>query len=117
VAERIVRDGGARLVLMTCAPADRGICARFEAEARLFEQGVSHWGLPEDMAQLLAIQERVARDLKLDAIPTHAALVAAMMERDRAGGHHLHVDDGVHLSEYGSREVTLAVLRYLTGER
>jgi lysophospholipase L1-like esterase len=63
------------------------------------------------------IQKRLAREFGAAVIDVNSHLNAVMQERARHGGRqYLHVDDGVHISEYGSREVAKAILRYAAGK-
>ncbi len=111
-------DKGIQVTVMTMAPGDRSILEAFEAQARGMGEAKNFWCLPEDVAAVVAIQKRIAAEFKADVLDTNAVLTAAMLEREKARGReYMHVDDGVHLSEYGNREVAFAVLRYLGGVR
>ena len=107
---------GVKVTIMTMAPGDRSILAAFESQARGMGEVKNFWCLPEDVKEAVAIQKRLAAEFKADVIDTNAAMLAAMAERENSKGkEYLHVDDGVHISDYGNREVAKAVLKYLSG--
>jgi lysophospholipase L1-like esterase len=107
-----------KVVVMTMAPGDREILDAVEATARAFGEGKNFWCDPETVRQVVAIQKRLAREFGADVIDMNSSLNAAMQARVRSGGRqYVHVDDGVHISEYGSREVAKAVLRYAAGRQ
>ena len=118
VVQRIRKETEARVVMMTCAPGNRGIRKWFEERSRTLDFGMSFFCLPEEIEKIVGIQKRVAADLSLDVIDTNALLSEYMADRQRTESkQYVHVDDGVHISEYGSREVALAVLRYLARQQ
>lgn len=99
------------IVIMTMAPGDRAIQAMFESTARAFGESKNFWCEPEPVAQVVALQKKLAAAYGATVIDTHAWLSDRMQEQARIpGAHQMHVDDGVHLSEYGSVEVARAVL-------
>jgi len=114
VVQRIQKGTEARVVMMTCAPGNRAIRKWFEKHSRELDFGMSFFCLPDEIDKIVGIQKRVAAELGLDMIDTNALLSQYMAGRQRTEPpQYAHVDDGVHISEYGSREVALAVLRYL----
>ena len=114
VVQRVQKETEARVVMMTCAPGNRGIRKWFEERSRTLDFGMSFFCLPEEIEKIVGIQKRVADELGLDVIDTNSLLSQYMADRQRTKSpQYVHVDDGVHISEYGSREVALAVLRYL----
>ena len=118
VVQRVRKETKAQVVMMTCAPGNSAIRDAFQERSLKLGFGMSFFCLPDEIAKIVAIQKRVAADLNLDVIDTNALLSQYMAERARAKSpQYAHVDDGVHISEYGSREVALAVLRYLARQR
>nr|ADC79148.1 hypothetical protein [uncultured sludge bacterium] len=111
VVERIRDEAGAKVIVMTMAPGDQRILEPFRERARAFKRSINFFCLPEDTAKAVALQKQIARDFQLPVIDTHAHLQAILDRNETA--EYLHVDDGVHISEHGNREVALLVLRYL----
>jgi lysophospholipase L1-like esterase len=106
-----------KVVVMTMAPGEREILDAVEATARAFGEGKNFWCDPAAVRQVVAIQKRLAAEFGADVIDVNADLLAYMQERaNRGGKQYLHVDDGVHIGEYGSREVAKAILRYAAGQ-
>lgn len=106
-----------KVVVMTMAPGDREILDAFENTARTFGEEKNFWCEPEVVRQVVEVQKRLAGEFGADIIDMNSILNSAMQERARAGGsQYLHVDDGVHISEYGSREVAKAILEYAAGK-
>lgn len=102
-----------KVVVMTMAPGEREILDAFEATARTFGEEKNFWCEPETVRQVVALQKRLAGEFGADVIDVNSRFTTVMQERSRSGGgQYLHVDDGVHISEYGSREVAKAVLQY-----
>jgi len=107
-----------KVIVMTCAPGDPASLEFFAMQKKVFGEGGNLFCLPEEVARIVAIQKRAATDLRADLIDTHRLLSDYMAQRQAAGNpERLHVDDGVHLSEYGNREVARIVLEYLAGGR
>jgi lysophospholipase L1-like esterase len=104
---------GAQVVVMTMAPGDMRILEPFQQRARDFGKAMNFFCLPETAAEVVAIQKQLAGELQIPVIDTHAHLTRHMEQQPNDW---LMVDDGVHLSESGNREVALAVLRYLAGQ-
>jgi lysophospholipase L1-like esterase len=110
-------DQKIKVIVMTMAPGDREILDAFETSAKTFGDSKNFWCDPETVREVVDLQKRLAGEYRLDVIDMNSILNAAMQERARSGGtQYLHVDDGVHISEYGSREVAKAILRYAAGE-
>ncbi|HRU04215.1 MAG TPA: GDSL-type esterase/lipase family protein [Candidatus Brocadiia bacterium] len=105
-----------KVIVMTCAPGDPVSLDFFAMQKKVFGEGGNLFCLPDEVAKIVAIQKRAAADLKADLIDTHRLLSDYMARRQQTNSpEHLHVDDGVHLSEYGNREVARIVLEYLAG--
>jgi hypothetical protein len=98
---------------MTMPPGDQRILEPFRRRAKDHRKSMNFFCLPEDTAKTVAIQKRLAAEHRLPVIDTHAHLQSILDHPDDS--QYLHVDDGVHISEHGSREVALMVLRYLAG--
>ena len=118
VVQRVQKETNARVVMMTCAPGNLAIRNAFQERSQKLGFGMSFFCLPDEIDKIVAIQKRVAAELDLDVIDTNALLSQYMADRQRIDSpQYAHVDDGVHISEYGSREVALAVLHYLAKQR
>jgi lysophospholipase L1-like esterase len=106
-----------KVVVMTMAPGERESLDACEVTARAFGEAKNFWCEPETVREVVVIQKRLAREFGAAVIDVNSHLNAVMQERARHGGRqYLHVDDGVHISEYGSREVAKAILRYAAGK-
>jgi lysophospholipase L1-like esterase len=94
----------ARIIVATCAPGHPEYLAKWEAEARRFGEGRNFFCRPDEVAKIVAIQQRVATELGCEVLDTNRLL---------AGRLDLFVDDGVHLNELGAQAVFRIVLEYL----
>lgn len=104
----------AKVVVMTMVPGEREVLDAFESTARAFGDTGNFWCQPEDVRKAAELQERLAREFRTEMIDLHRVFNSFMLERARQGGtSYLHVDDGVHLSEHGNREIAKAILRHL----
>ena len=106
-----IKEAGSQVIIMTMAPGDQRILEPFRRRAKDHRKSINFFCLPEETAKAVAIQKRLAAVHRVPVIDTHAHL-QSILDRDDVS-QYLHVDDGVHISEHGSREVALAVLRYL----
>lgn len=114
VVSRIQEGTKAAVIMMTCAPGNQDCTRFFQERSRRLGLGGNLFCMPDEIEKVVTVQKRVAADLALQVIDANALLARYMADRKQAGSsQYAHVDDGVHLSEYGSREVALAVLRYL----
>lgn len=102
----------ARLFVMTTAPGDQRILEPVREQAMAYGQRKNFFCLPEETARAVALQKQIASDLDLPVIDTHDRLEKLL---EKAPAPYLNVDDGVHLSEYGNKEVALSILHYLAG--
>jgi lysophospholipase L1-like esterase len=106
---------GIRVTVMTCAPGDQRIIGFFTAQKKLFAEAGNVFCRPADVKRCVAIQKRIAAEFWADVLDTHRLLGECLARQRKTGrGGYLHVDDGVHLSEYGSREVAWLVLSHLS---
>lgn len=106
-----------KVVVMTMAPGEREILDAVEATARTFGEEKNFWCEPETVQQVVALQKRLAGEFGADVIDVNSRFNVVMQQRARSGGQpYLHVDDGVHISEYGNCEVAKAVLLYAAGK-
>ena len=110
-----LRTSGCQVIVMTMAPGDQRIIDPIRERAKIFGLTKNFFCIPEDTAQTVAIQKRLAEKLHLPVIDTNARL-QELLDKGK-GPPFLHVDDGVHLSEYGNLEVATAVLQYLSTAR
>ena len=108
-----IKAADSQVIVMTMAPGDQRILEPFRRRAKDHGKSTNFFCLPEDTAKVVAIQKRLAAEHRLPVIDIHAHLQSILDHPDDS--QYLHVDDGVHISEHGSREVALMVLRYLAG--
>jgi lysophospholipase L1-like esterase len=111
VIGRIQSEAKAQVVVMTMAPGDPTILEPTFQRAKAFGDAKNFFCLPEDVAKAAALQKRLAQELGLPLIDTHARFQALLESKEKCES--LFVDDGVHLSENGNRETALAVLGFL----
>ena len=106
-----------KVIVMTMAPGDQTILEDFLTQKKIFGDAGSVFCLPAEVSKAVEMQKKIAAEFKAEVIDTHAILTDNMARREKSGKQQfLHVDDGVHLSEYGNRDVALAVLHYLAGD-
>jgi lysophospholipase L1-like esterase len=109
-----LKEKKVKVVIMTMAPGDREILDAIEGVARKFGEKKNFWCDPATVAQVVAIQKRLAAEFGAEVIDVNALLSQRMAERARTGSpHYLHVDDGVHIGDFGAEAVAEAVLDYL----
>lgn len=108
-----IKAAGSQAIIMTMAPGDQRILEPARRRAKDHRKSINFFCLPEDTAKVVSIQKRLAAEHRLPVVDTHAHL-QSILDRP-VDSQYLHVDDGVHISEHGSREVALMVLRYLAG--
>jgi len=110
VLKRLKEETDAAVFIMTMVPGEQRILAPYREHVMTFEQRKNFFCLPEETARVVALQKQMAEEYEMPVIDTHARFQAFLENKDAP---YLHVDDGVHLSEYGNREVALSVLEYL----
>lgn len=116
--QQIVKDlkqkTNAKIIIATTAPGNLEIQNDFFKQKKIFDIKGNIFGIPEETAKAIDIQKNIAEKEGLDIIDTNTLLANYMKKRNDSGSNqYLHVDDGVHLSEYGSREVAIIFLEYL----
>jgi len=105
---------GIKTIVMTHAPGDPRSLDFFRQHKAIFAEGGNLFCMPDEVARCVALQKQLAAEFNLDVIDTHALLTKYMADQIVTGHEqHLHVDDGVHLSEFGNREVARILLEYL----
>lgn len=105
----------AKVVLMNMPPVDATLVNRFDENGRLMGKAHSVMGRPEEVAKYNAMQKKLATEYGLGFIDMHAAFTdyeAKTKGMNPSQIQYLRVDDGVHLSEYGHREVFLQILMF-----
>lgn len=113
IVSELKKSTGAKIAIATCAPADQNIRKIFHDHAKTFGYGMYFYGLPEATEKVVKIQKKIAEDNNLDVVETNKILTEYMKKAWNEKKQYMHVDDGVHLSEFGNRETALIFLEYL----
>ncbi len=106
-----LRAANIKVIVMTMAPGDQRILEPFRAKARTFGPAGNFFCLPDAAEEMVQLQKQLAAEFHLPIIDVNARFHPKLQDP----AVFLHVDDGVHLSEFGNREVALAILNYLAG--
>lgn len=118
VVKAIQDETKARITIATCAPGNMDILNGFAEDKKNFGMSGNLFCRPDEVAKVVSIQKEIAADNGLDLIDTNKLLTEYAENRKKTSGDQfLHVDDGVHLSEYGNREMAKILLRHLTENR
>jgi lysophospholipase L1-like esterase len=104
----------ARVIVATCAPADLDVTASFRKAAETFGISSNFYLLPTEVEKVVAIQKKIAADNALKVVDTNQHMTKYIKSNKSSGGEQFAtVDDGVHPSEFGAREIARAFLEYL----
>ncbi len=102
---------GARVVLITAVPGDQRLLRPFRRRAEQTGQAVNFIALPGEIACIGRIQRRFAREYGFEVLDMQRHFLSILGASEDP--EYLHVDDGIHLSESGNREVAFEILRFL----
>jgi lysophospholipase L1-like esterase len=104
----------AEIIIATCAPADLDVTEAFRKSAETFGTSCNFYLLPDEVTKVVAIQKKIAADNALKIVDTNKHLTEYIKaNKSRNAKQFATVDDGVHPSEFGNREIAKAILEYL----
>lgn len=105
----------AEIIIATCAPVDQNVTKMFQDKSKDFAMTSNFYGTPDAEKEVVLIQKKIAEDNNLVCVDSNAELNKYIKDNnDKKAKQFLTVDDGVHLSEYGNREMARIVLKYLS---
>lgn len=106
------KSGNTRIIMVSCIASDLNIRKVFHDNAVLFDDGINFYGLPEEVEKLAELQKKIASANNIEFADLNKSILE-YQKNNKNKKENLYVDDGVHLCEYGHREVALALLKYL----